>query len=175
VSLRRFFLRRWGTFGKNHAHDSTLHQRGALNSRERLEAVSDIIEHLASELGMGHLPSLEADANFDLIPLLQETLDGSGLKVDIVVICFGGQPYFFDHHSLLVLPGIALFTGLLVLEPAIIHKAANWGYCSRGNFDQIYVAFPSHLEGIKDGKDTQLLSLITNYPNFPDPDLVVYS
>jgi hypothetical protein len=124
---------------------------------------------------VGQLAPTEPDRDLDLVAILEEALDRLDLGDDVVLVRPGGHPDFLQIDDLLVLPRLALFLGLLVLEPSVVHEPADRRYGGRGHLDQVEPALLRDPQRLKRRKYPELLALFPDQADFPDTDTVVYT
>src|SRR6185436_8748250 len=167
----------WPRSGRrdDHEHRAALEHRRPLDDRAVLQVLGDLLEDLTAELRVGQLAPAEPDRDLDLVAFLEEALDRLDLGEDIVLVGPGGHPDLLQIDDLLVLPSLALFLGLLVLEPPVVHQPADWRYRGRGDLDQVQPPLLRRPQRLKGRKNPELLALFPDQADFPDTDTVVYT
>src|SRR5579862_755899 len=115
---------------------------------------------------MSHLAAFEHDGGFDLIPFFQKRQDMVALHVEVIVGSLGTKLHFLEFNGLLVLLGFVLSLAELIEKFAVINNAANRRIGRRRNLNQIQPLSARHLQGIRRGHDSQLLTFVVNHPDF---------
>ena len=96
-------------------------------------------EQPLAQMRMDQFPTAEHDRELDLVSLLQEALDVTLLRLEVVVVDLGPQLDLFDADRRLPL---ARFLGLLLLLVpvlAVVHHLADRRVGHRGHLDQVEV------------------------------------
>src|SRR5205807_8293066 len=95
------------------------------------------LEHLASQIGMGHFAAAEEDGGLYLVALFEEAQYVVLFELIVVLVHVNAELHFLDGDDLLVLLCRALLLFFLVQELAVILNAANRRIRRRGDLHQI--------------------------------------
>ena len=160
---------------ENHRHNPALKTRAGFDFPDFLEIFRDPKQYIASQLGVGHLPSPKHHGQLDFVALFQEPSSVAGLEVVIVVFDPGAKLHLFVLNVVLLffrLSGRAL---LLVLVFPVVHELDH-GWTSLGrHFNQIEAPVVRKLAGLFDGHDTNLPAFVVDQTDRADPYLLIYT
>src|SRR5699024_2146899 len=132
------------------------------------DVVRQSLEEPEPELGPRLLTATEHDRHLDLGALLQETDDVPLLGLVVMRVDLGPELLLLDHGLLLVLPGLALFLRLLVLELAVVHDLGDRRARVRRDLDQVQVGLQGQSKSILDANDPDLLAPGADESDFGD-------
>jgi len=157
---------------QNHEQAVAFHTRRLLNVGDVSQFRCDSVEHLPPDLRVGDLTPAKADSDLDLATIIEETAGIPDLKGYVVLTGLGTQTDFLDLRPLGFL-GPSLLFGLFVQILAVIHHPAN-GRVSMGSYlDQVQVTSLGSPQGIPEGHNPHLLTVLTNQPNFFGSDALI--
>ena len=128
---------------------------------------------LFRSVGVGHLTTAEADADFDPVAVHQELLCGLDLGVQVVGVDAGRHADLLDLHDLLILLCILFPLLLIVAELGIVNDLADrWGGIGR-DLHQVHAPLFGELVGLCSGHDAQLSAVGTDDTQFLVTNLFV--
>src|SRR5713101_878072 len=89
---------------QDHGEHAPFHPRVALDDRRVGHDLRHLVQHLPSELGVGHLASLEAHGHLGLVALFKEAPHVLRLEVEVMSVRLGPELDFLDLDRRLLLP-----------------------------------------------------------------------
>ena len=122
---------------------------------------------------MRHLAAAEKNRGLDLVALGQEALDVLLLELIIVLVDLRPELDLFDVDYFLVFLGLARALLLLILILAEIHDPAHRRYGRGRDLDQVQSFLLGNGQRLRRRHDAELLAVIIDYANFPNPDSFV--
>ena len=122
---------------------------------------------------MGDLPPTEADADLDLVAVLQE-LDGvAEFGLNVVFLDGGGKLHLFERYDALILAQVALPLGLLVAVLVVVHQLTDRGLSVCCDLYQIQTGLFGHFQRLTGGHDAQLFAIDGNQPYLSVADFFI--
>ena len=122
---------------------------------------------------MGDLPPTEADADLDLVAVLQE-LDGvAEFGLNVVFLDSGGELHLFERYDALILAQVAFPLGLLVAVLVVVHQLADRGLSIRCDLYQIQTGLFGHFQRLTGGHNAQLFAVGGNQPYLSVADFFI--
>src|SRR5688572_22926441 len=122
---------------------------------------------------MRHFTAAEADDALDLVPMLEEADDVVLLEIEVVLVDSRAELHLFDDDHLLLLFRLGLFLLLLEQVLAVVHDLADRGSGRRGDLDEVEILLTSHLLGLRDGDDSDLLAFGIDQAHLGGADQVI--
>ena len=111
----------------------------------RPELLNQLVQQPATDVRVGHFPAPEQHGQLHLVASVQKLGRLSTLRFEIVVVDLGPDSDLFEFDDVLVLPGVAFFAALLILEFPVVHQATDGRHRVRRNLNQIQPTLASHL------------------------------
>ena len=136
--------------------------------------LGDVVEDLASDVGVVDLPPSEHDGHLDLVSLLQELLDVAGLGVEVGPTDLGPVLHLLEHHGGLVATGLPLTLGGLVLELPVIHDPDDGGCGLVRHLDEVEVQLTSQGQRLRQRLDPDLGPVRSDHANFARSDPFIH-
>jgi len=156
-----------------HVHVSPLETRGIFGGSNCLEVDSEPVEKLSAEMSVGHFTTPEHDRDLHPVALGKEAFDMSRLEIIVMPVNLGTHLDLFNSDNFLVFLGNLALLGQFVFMLSIVENPTD-RRCGVGcDLDEIEIPVLGGLNGLIELKDSQLLPLGINYPDFPGPDLPV--
>ena len=122
---------------------------------------------------MGDLPPTEADADLDLVAVLQE-LDGvAEFGLNVVFLDGGGKLHLFERYDALIFAQVALPLGLLVAVLVVVHQLTDRGLSVCCDLYQIQTGLFGHFQRLTGGHNAQLFAVGGNQPYLSVADFFV--
>ena len=135
--------------------------------------LTEVLQQIFADGGMGHFTAAEADSDLDSVAFLQELLGIFQFDVEVIGVDAGRHTDFLDLDHALVLFGFLFLLQLFEAELAIIHDLADRRNRVGCDLDQIQILFICHSLCIGRRHDTQLGTVSANNPNFLIPDFLI--
>ena len=160
---------------ENHRHNPALKTRAGFDFPDFLEIFRDPKQYIASQLGVGHLPSPKHHGQLDFVALFQEPSSVAGLEVVIVVFDPGAKLHLFDLNVVLLL--LRLFSSplRLVLELPVVHEFDHGRTSLRRHLHEIQASVIGEVASLLDRDDTDLPPFVVDQTNRANPYLLVYA
>ena len=159
--------------GKKHCEAASFYLRGLIDCSTVLERVSEIRKDMRALLHVSHLASAETKCHLHAVALGEELPCSIDLGLEIVGIDVRGHTDLLDLHSVLLLLGVFLFSGLLILILAVIDDLAYRRLCSWRDLNQIEISFFSQFSCFRRRHDAQHLAFGADHSNFSVTDLFI--
>ena len=139
-------------------------------SRRRLH---EIVNHLESELLMGHFTPPESKRDFDLHFLAQKIDRMAELDAEIMRVDGRAELDFFHFIRVVMLLGFLFLLGLLIAELPEIHQTADRGSGVRRDFHKVHAFGAGQVNRISERNDSQLGAIDANDADFAGTDFPV--
>ena len=120
-----------------------------------------------------HLTAPETQRNLHPVTLTDKLSGSIDLCVQIVCINVGGKTNLLNFHNLLFFLCFLVFSGLLILELAVIHNLTNRRLGRRRNLNQIHPRFLRKFHRFSGRHNAKLFSVCTDHPYFSVSDLLI--
>ena len=121
-----------------------------------------LVQKVAAKLRMRDRSPTEENGQFDLVSPIQESRCLPPLRLQIVPANLWLDTNFLESRYMLIAPGIALFSTLLVPKLPVIHQPTNGRRGVRGHFHEVKPPLPSHFHRFPGWNDANLASLIVD-------------
>jgi hypothetical protein len=116
-------------------------------------------EQPTSEFGTGLLTTTEHDRDLNLVATSEESLDVALLRLIVMRVDLGPKLHLFDDSVGLIPACLACLQCGLVLELAVVHKAAYGRTGVRGNLDKVEIGLGCQSECVLDADDSNLFAI----------------
>src|SRR5260370_11911001 len=160
---------------QDRVHGIAFHPRAEFHDSFFANLADQPVEHIATQVLVGHLASAEAQAGLDLVPFAEEAPHMVALGHVIVLVHVDAELYFFQHDLFLVFLGRAFFLFLLVQVFAVIHDAANRGHGVGRDLYQIELLLSRSFDGIERGHNAQLITVRIDHAGLARADAFVHA
>ena len=159
--------------GQQHHHLPTFKSWKLFDDAVRLKVAANPLEQTDTELLVRHFPATVTQRYLRLVAFAEEPDQVS--QLDLVVAIVGTRPEFdfLDLYLLELELGFVRALRLPVLELAEIHDPAHGGLGQRRDLDQVEFRRFRSCDCIRNGHDTELLTICTYQPDFGGVDLSV--
>ena len=156
-------------------HGIAFHARPKLNDAFVSNICDQALQHIASQILVGHFASAEAKTGLHLVTFLQKTNDMVPLGDVIVLVHIHAEFNFFQNDLLLVLFGGPFFLFLLVEKLAVVHDPADRWHSIWGNLYQVEVDLAGFLERFIRRQNSKLVALRINHAYLSRADALIHT
>jgi hypothetical protein len=146
----------------DHVHVPALQPGMLLDRTDIGQGIADIFHNFSSDLGIGDLAAPEHHGYLDFVLLLQKFLYMLNLNLDVMIFRLGPQSDFLDLDDGLALLGDVHLLALLVPELSVIHNPAYRRIGIGRYLNQIQASSSRLGQGVRQGQNSQLLSIGVN-------------
>jgi len=160
---------------KNHDHVASLQPWLLINHTVIDHGLLYGLHQPPTDVGIGYFPAPEHHRHFDLVMLLQKSLDVLHLDVAVMLLGFWPQANLLHLDNRLALFGDLHLLALLIPEFPIIHNPAHRRIRHGRNLNQIQSRFCRFRQRLVQGNDPKLFALIVDNPDRCGFDLPVYA
>ena len=154
-------------------HVAAFHLGLAFDNCHILQVIGKTLKDGQALFGVGHLAAAEHDRDLDLVSTLQEAKHVLLLGGVVAHVDLRAELHFLGFDLVLVLTSLLCLDGLVVLELAVVHDAADRRISLRGDLYQVVAFALCDAQSLRSRVDAQLGSVVADQATFLGPDLVV--
>src|SRR5664280_1499456 len=158
---------------QHHHHVPAIEPGDGLGFPHAVHLLGDPIEDLLAQLGMEHLTSAEHDGDLDLVALLEELGNLSGLGVEVTRADLRPVLHLLDPYVDRLAPRLLGPLGCIELEFPVVHDAADRRVGARCDLDEIEIELAGNSQRLRKRLDAKLLSVGIDQAHFTGADTVV--